>query len=265
MAKRVNKKVKIVSDIYMFLVFLFLYIPIFALIIFSFSDSRSMGHLGGFTTKWYVQLFQNEAIMSALYYTISIAVIASIISTIMGTFAAIGINKMRPRNKAIMLNVNNLPILNTEIVTGIAIMSLFTFVQMDFGYFTMLISHIMFCIPYVILSVLPKLRQMPENIENAALDLGATPFYALRKVIIPQIKPGIVSGFLMAFTMSIDDFIISFFNSGNGVSNLSIEIYSMARRGIKPEINALSTLMFTAVIILLILSNKKQSIAEGGR
>ena len=144
-------------------------------------------------------------------------------------------------------------------------MSLFVFLQVDFGYMTMLIAHIMFCIPYVILSVLPKLRQMPENIENAALDLGATPFYALRKVILPQIKPGIVSGFLMAFTMSIDDFIISFFNSGNGVTNLSIEIYSMARRGIKPEINALSTLMFITVLILLILSNKKQSLEERGR
>ncbi len=172
---------------------------------------------------------------------------------------------MRPRNKAIMMNVNNLPILNTEIVTGVALMSLFVFLQVDFGYFTMLIAHIMFCIPYVILSVLPKLRQMPENIENAALDLGATPFYALREVILPQIKPGIVSGFLMAFTMSIGDFIISFFNSGNGVTNLSIEIYSMARRGIKPEINALSTLMFITVLILLILSNKKQSLEERGR
>ena len=234
-----KKKIKIVSDIYMFLVFLFLYIPIFALIVFSFSDSRSMGHIGAFTTKWYVRLFQNEAIMTALYYTV--------------------------RKKAIMMNVNNLPILNTEIVTGVALMSLFVFLQVDFGYMTMLIAHIMFCIPYVILSVLPKLRQMPENIENAALDLGATPFYALRKVILPQIKPGIVSGFLMAFTMSIDDFIISFFNSGNGVTNLSIEIYSMARRGIKPEINALSTLMFITVLILLILSNKKQSLEERGR
>lgn len=260
-----KKKIKIVSDIYMFLVFLFLYIPILALIVFSFSDSRSMGHIGAFTTKWYVRLFQNEAIMTALYYTVTIAIISSIIATIVGTLSAIGINKMRPRNKAIMMNVNNLPILNTEIVTGVALMSLFVFLQVDFGYMTMLIAHIMFCIPYVILSVLPKLRQMPENIENAALDLGATPFYALRKVILPQIKPGIVSGFLMAFTMSIDDFIISFFNSGNGVTNLSIEIYSMARRGIKPEINALSTLMFITVLILLILSNKKQSLEERGR
>ena len=254
-----KKRTKIISNIYMFLVFLFLYIPIIALIVFSFSDSRSMAHLGAFTTKWYVQLFKNKAIMSALYYTLSIAVISSIIATIVGTFSAIGINKMKPRNKAIMLNINNIPILNTEIVTGIAIMSMFVLLQMDFGYLTMLLAHIMFCIPYVILSVLPKIRQMPENIENAALDLGATPFYTLRKIIFPQIKEGVISGFLMAFTMSIDDFIISFFNAGNGVSNLSIEIYSMARRGIKPEINALSTLMFVAVLILLILSNRKQA------
>lgn len=260
-----KKKTKIISNVYLFLVFLFLYIPIFALIIFSFSDSKSMGHIGGFTLKWYVNLFKNKTIMTALYYTLSIAIIASVVATIIGTISAIGINKMRPRNKAIMMNVNNLPILNTEIVTGVALMSLFVFVKVDFGYLTMLISHIMFCIPYVILSVLPKLRQMPENLENAALDLGATPFYALRKVILPQIKSGILSGFLMAFTMSIDDFIISFFNSGNGVTNLSIEIYSMARRGIKPEINALSTLMFGAALILLLLSNKKQSLSEGGK
>ena len=143
-------------------------------------------------------------------------------------------------------------------------MSLFVFVKMEFGFTTMLLAHIMFCLPYVILSVLPKMKQLPDNIEDAAMDLGATPIYALRKVILPQIKPGIVSGFLIAFTMSIDDFIISFFNAGNGVSNLSIEIYGMARRGIKPEINALSTLMFTMVLgILLILANKKESIEKG--
>jgi len=136
---------------------------------------------------------------------------------------------------------------------------------MEFGFMTMLLSHIMFCIPYVILSVLPKIKQLPENIEDAAMDLGATPMYALRKVILPQIKPGIISGFLIAFTMSIDDFIISFFNTGNGVSNLSIEIYGMARRGIKPEINALSTIMFTVVLVLLLLSNKKQSIVGGDK
>ena len=169
---------------------------------------------------------------------------------------------MRDKKKTAILNINYLPILNTEIVTGVAIMSLFTFFRMNFGFSTMLISHIMFCTPYVILSVLPKLRQLPDNMEEAALDLGATPWFAIRKVVIPQIKPGIISGFLMAFTMSIDDFVISFFNTGNGVSNLSIEIYGMARRGIKPEINALSTLMFVTVIVLLLLANRKDSVIK---
>lgn len=219
----------------------------------------------GFTTKWYVQLFNNEAILTALYYTVTIAVISSIISTIFGTLTAIGIHKMRGKRKNVLLNINYLPVVNTEIVTGVAMMSLFVFVNMNFGFNTMLISHIMFSTPYVILSVLPRLRSMPDNLEEAALDLGATPFYAIRKIILPQIKPGIIAGFLMAFTMSIDDFVISFFNTGNGVSNISIEVYSMARRGIKPEINALSTLMFTVVIILLLMSNKKQSIVGNRR
>lgn len=170
---------------------------------------------------------------------------------------------MRGKSKKLILNVNYLPILNTEIVTAVALMSLFVFVKMEFGFTTMLLAHIMFCLPYVILSVLPKMKQLPDNIEDAAMDLGATPIYALRKVILPQIKPGIVSGFLIAFTMSIDDFIISFFNAGNGVSNLSIEIYGMARRGIKPEINALSTIMFAVVLGLLLLANKKESIVRG--
>jgi spermidine/putrescine transport system permease protein len=246
-------------------VFLFLYTPIFALVLFSFNDSKYMSKWDGFTFKWYGQLFQNEGIMSALYYTVTIAIIASVLATIIGTISAIGIVKMRGKSKKLILNINYIPILNTEIVTAVAIMSLFIFVKMEFGFMTMLLAHIMFCTPYVILSVLPKIKQLPENIEDAAMDLGATPMYALRKVILPQIKPGIISGFLIAFTMSIDDFIISFFNTGNGVSNLSIEIYGMARRGIKPEINALSTIMFTVVLALLLLSNKKQSIVGGDK
>ena len=224
-----------------------------------------MAHWNGFTFKWYERLFQNESIMSALYYTIVVAVLSSIIATIVGTISAIGIHKMRGKGRKLILNINYLPILNPDIVTAVALMSLFAFINLEFGFMTMLLSHIMFSIPYVILSVLPKLKQLPQNIEEAAMDLGATPSYALRKVILPQIKPGIVSGFLMAFTMSIDDFIISFFNTGNGVSNLSIEIYGMARRGIKPEINALSTIMFSVVLILLLLSNRKQSIVRGDK
>ena len=224
-----------------------------------------MAHWNGFTFKWYERLFQNESIMSALYYTVVVAILSSIIATIVGTISAIGIHKMRGKGRKLILNINYLPILNPDIVTAVALMSLFAFVNLEFGFMTMLLSHIMFSIPYVILSVLPKLKQLPQNIEEAAMDLGATPSYALRKVILPQIKPGIVSGFLMAFTMSIDDFIISFFNTGNGVSNLSIEIYGMARRGIKPEINALSTIMFSVVLILLLLSNRKQSIVRGDK
>ena len=258
--QRRNLISKLCSNIYLVLVFLFLYAPILALVIFSFNDSKSMGVLNGFTMKWYVALFRNETILSALYYTISIAVLASIISTIFIT--SIGIYKMRGKTKATILNINYLPVLNTDIVTGVALMSLFAFFQMNFGFKTMLLSHVMFCTPYVILSVLPKLRQLPDNVEEAALDLGATPWLAIRKIVIPQIKPGIMSGFLMAFTMSIDDFIISFFNTGNGVSNLSIEIYGMARRGIKPEINALSSLMFLTVLVLLILANRKDSIIK---
>lgn len=224
-----------------------------------------MAHWGGFTFKWYERLIHNESIMSALYYTLIVALLSSVIATIIGTISAIGIHKMKNKNRKLMLNVNYLPVLNPDIVTAVALMSLFAFVKMEFGFTTMLLSHVMFNIPYVILSVLPKIKQLPQNIEEAAMDLGAKPMYALRKVILPQIKPGIVSGFLIAFTMSIDDFIISFFNTGNGVSNLSIEIYGMARRGIKPEINALSTIMFVVVLGLLLLSNKKQSIVRGDK
>lgn len=261
MVNRVGKR-KLCSNIYLILVFIFLYAPIAALIVLSFNESKSMGHMTGFTLKWYKALLKDESILSALYYTVSIAILASIISTIFGTITAIGIFKMKGKARVTILNINYLPVLNTDIVTGIAVMSLFVFFKMNFGFKTMLLAHIMFCTPYVILSVLPKLRQLPDHIEEAALDLGATPWFAIRKVVLPQIKPGIISGFLMAFTMSIDDFVISFFNTGNGVSNLSIEIYGMARRGIKPEINALSTIMFTTVLILLFLANKKDSIIK---
>ncbi len=159
------------------------------------------------------------------------------------------------KRKDLLLNINYLPVLNPDIVTGVSLMTLFVFLNVNFGMTTMLLSHLVFDIPYVILSVLPKLKQLPANIEDAALDLGATPWYALRKIVLPQIKPGIISGALMAFTMSIDDFVISFFTTGNGVTNLSIEIYSMTRRGLTPEINALSTLMFVVVLALLITSN----------
>lgn len=255
----VSRLEKFIKRFYLLIIFLFLYTPIITLMVFSFNNSKTMGKWSGFTLKWYEQLFNNQRLMSALYYTILIALLASVIATIVGTISAIAISQMNGRLKTILLNINYLPVLNPDIVTGIALMSLFIFLKFNFGFTTMLLAHITFDIPYVILSVLPKLRQLPENTLDAAADLGATPLYALWKVIIPQIKPGIFSGFLMAFTMSIDDFVISFFTTGPGVTNLSIEIYSMARRGIKPEINALSTLMFLTVLALLLIVNKKQN------
>ena len=237
--------------------------------VFSFNDSKSMGKWSGFTFKWYVQLFQNSRIMHALKYTLIIAILASVIATIIGTLAAIGIHRMKGLAKKTLLNINYLPVLNPDIVTGISLMSLFIFLKpflkIEFGFFTMLLAHITFNIPYVILSVLPKLNQMPANITDAALDLGATPGYAMRKIILPQIKPGIFAGLLMAFTMSIDDFVISFFTTGPGVTNLSIEIYSMARKGINPSINALSTLMFITVLILLLIVNRKEFTSRGDK
>ncbi|WP_346938630.1 ABC transporter permease [uncultured Clostridium sp.] len=252
------------SNIYLVLIFIFLYAPIFALALFSFNDSKSMARWEGFTFKWYQQLFHNDRIISALITTVVVAILASAIATVIGTISAIGIDRMRGPKKAMLLNVNYLPVLNPDIVTAIGLMILFIFFNMKLGFLTMLLAHITFNIPYVVLSVLPKLKQLPDNVEEAAMDLGAKPMYTLRKVILPQIKPGIISGFLIAFTMSIDDFIISFFNTGNGVTNLSIEVYSMAKRGIKPEINALTTLMFITVLILLLLANRKQSMVRKG-
>lgn len=252
------------SNIYLVLIFIFLYAPIFALALFSFNDSKSMARWEGFTFKWYQQLFHNDRIISALITTVVVAVLASLIATVIGTISAIGIDRMRGPKKAMLLNINYLPVLNPDIVTAVGLMILFIFFNMKLGFLTMLLAHITFNIPYVVLSVLPKLRQLPDNVEEAAMDLGAKPIYTLRKVILPQIKPGIISGFLIAFTMSIDDFIISFFNTGNGVTNLSIEVYSMAKRGIKPEINALTTLMFITVLILLLLANRKQSMVRKG-
>lgn len=228
------------------------------LIVFSFNSSKYATQWDGFTFDWYIKLFQDRAIMKSFYYTVAVAILSSSIATIIGTFAAIGIHNMKPLKRQLILNINNLPLLNPDIVTGVSMMALFVFFKAQLGFMTMLIAHITFNIPYVILSVLPKLKQMPKDILEAAMDLGATPWYAFRKVIIPEISPGIITGALIAFTMSVDDFVISFFTTGNGVSNLSITIYSMARRGLNPKINALSTLMFVSVLLLLLIVNKRQ-------
>lgn len=250
---------KLLKRLYTFLIFLFLYAPIIVLIIFSFNETKSTAQWDGFSFKWYIELFQDRQIMKALKYTLTVAVASSVISTVMGTLAAYGIYRMKPSLRKIVLNLNHLPILNPDIVTGIALMTLFIFFRMKLGLATMLLAHITFNIPFVILSVLPKLRQLPKNIVEAAMDLGATSTYAFFKVILPEIMPGIITGAMIAFTMSIDDFVISFFTTGSGVTNLSITIYSMARRGINPKINALSALMFLTVLILLAIINRRQS------
>lgn len=251
MVKKFSKK------IYVFLMFLFLYLPIIVLIVYSFNDSKLQAGWSGFTLRWYGELFKDAEILRALYTTVLIAILSATISTIVGTFAAIGIHGIRGFNRKMILNLNYIPVLNPDIVTAISLMALFRFLRFEFGFITMLLSHIVFSIPYVILSVLPKLKQMNVNLAEAAMDLGATPFYALRKVIIPEIFPGIMTGMLLAFTLSIDDFVISFFNTGQGVSNLSITIYSMTRKGINPIVNALSTLMFVVLLILLLVINKR--------
>lgn len=254
---------RIAKRIYLYIIFLFLYAPIVVLVIYSFNESKSRGHWGGFTLKWYRELFRDREIAAALYNTLMIAILSSIIATIIGTAAAIGIHNMKKIKKAVVMNLTYLPVLNPEIVTGVSLMLLFifmkTFTNIGLGFFTMLLAHITFNIPYVILSVLPKLKQLNKYTYEAALDLGATPLNAIRKVIIPEIMPGIVTGFILAFTLSIDDFVISFFTTGSGVSNLSIYVYSMARRGINPKINALSTIMFITILVLLLIVNKRVS------
>ena len=253
---------KLIKRAYIGFIFLFLYAPILVLIVYSFNESKSRGQWGGFTLKWYGELFRDPDIIKALFYSFIVAILSTLKSTVIGTFAAIGIHNMGLFGNKAVLNINYLPVLNPDIVTGVALMTLFISVNMRLGFLTMLISHVMFNIPYVILSVLPKLRQMNRHMAEAALDLGATPFYAMRKVIIPEIMPGVVTGALMAFTLSVDDFVISFFNTGSGVTNLSIVIYSMARRGIKPSINALSTIMLLSVAVLLLVINKRTAIGD---
>ncbi len=250
---------KKLGKIYIGLVLMFLYVPIFVLIVFSFNETKSRSVFSGFTFDWYEKLFRNEIIISSLVNTIIIAVFASVISTILGTLAAIGINSMRKIPKAVVLNITNMPIINPEIVTGVSLMLLFVFfaarMNLEFGFVTLLIAHITFDVPYVILNVMPKFQQMNPHLYEAAQDLGCSPFKAFRKVVLPEIMPGVVSGFLMAFTYSLDDFIISYFTSGSTSQTLPITIYSMTRRKVSPEINALSTLIFLVVVIVLVVKH----------
>lgn len=250
---------KKLGKIYMALVLMFLYVPIFVLIVFSFNETKSRSVFSGFTLDWYAKLFKNDIIISSLVNTIIIAVLASIISTVLGTLAAIGINNMKKVPKAAVMNITNMPIINPEIVTGVSLMLLFVFfaarMNLEFGFVTLLIAHITFDVPYVILNIMPKFKQMDPHLYEAAQDLGCSPFKAFTKVILPEIMPGVVSGFLMAFTYSLDDFVISYFTSGSTSQTLPITIYSMTRRKVSPEINALSTIIFVAVVIVLIVKN----------
>ncbi len=255
---------KTLSRIYNAIIFAFLYSPIIVLIIYSFNDSRSRVKWGGFTLDWYKELFHNELIMDALWLTLEIAVLAAVISTIIGTLAAVGIYSMNGRLRTLMMGVNNIPMINPEIVTGISMMLMFVAIYratglLQPGFLTLLLAHITFCIPYVVLQVMPKLRQMNKHMYEAALDLGCRPFTAFFRVVLPEIMPGIITGALMAFTMSLDDFVISYFNAGSTAQNLSVTIYSMTKKPITPEINALSTLMFGTVLILLLVVNIRQA------
>jgi len=252
----VKKQHAFFKGTYLGLMLLFLYAPILVLIAYSFNQAKTMGHWTGFSLQWYEALFKDSMIMEALTVTLSIAVLSALIATIFGTSAAIGIYSMKKNRRRLIEGISQLPVVNPDLVTGISLMMLFAFIAIRDGYLRLLIAHITFNIPYVIFSVMPKLRQSSNELYEAALDLGCTPFMALWRVVLPDIMPGVVSGFILAFTLSLDDFVVSYFST-QGVQNLSIYIYSIARRGINPKINALSTLMFVAVVTLLIIVNLK--------
>lgn len=249
-----KQKKRRIGKILMVLSVIFFYLPILYMIIFSFNDGKSLTSFTGFSLRWYRHMLDSSDMMEALSTTFSVAVLSTIISTIVGTISAIGISKSKKVVRDLMDQVNNLPLMNPEIVTAIGFMLLFITFRVGKGYVTMLLAHIAFCIPYVMLSVMPKIRSLDPNLADAAMDLGATPWQALTKVIVPQITPGIVSGALIAFTMSVDDFIISYFVTGRGVKNLSIMVYTMSKR-VNPSINAISTLVVVIITIVLLMIN----------
>lgn len=254
---------KILSKIYTTLIFIFLYAPIIVLIVFSFNNSKSRSVWTGFSLRWYENLFNDDTILEALWTSIEVAVLAAIFSTIIGTAAAVGLKHMNKGIRSVMLTLNNIPMVNPDIVTGIAMMLLFVAIfsitgLLCPGFTTLVIAHVTFCIPYVILSVLPKLNQMNPSIYEAAQDLGCPPVTAFFKVVIPEIMPGIVTGMMMAFTLSLDDFVISYFTSGSTAQTLPMVIYSMTKRRLSPKVNALSAIMFAIVFVLLIAINLKQ-------
>ncbi len=243
------------KKIYISLIFLFLYAPIGTLIVLSFNASKTRSKWGGFTLKWYAELFQNRDIMEALVTTLLIAVLSSLAATIIGTIACIAMSNMKRKTRSIFMGITNIPMLNADIVTGISLMLLFISLGLKFGFGTILLSHITFNIPYVILCIMPRMKQLNPSTYEAALDLGASHLTAFFKVTLPDLMPGITSGFFMAFTMSLDDFIITHFTKGAGVDTLSTKIYTEVKKGIKPEMYALSTIIFITVLILLFLVN----------
>lgn len=265
-----GKKLKWYAKTYIGVILAFLYIPVFVLIVFSFNDSKSKTNFTGFTLKWYGQLFRNQDIQRALMNTLIVALVSSVVAVVVGTAAAIGMNRMSKRMRKLLLNVTYLPLINPDIITGVSLMLLFTTtngifawigskfgadLNFQFGYGTLILSHITFNLPYVILNVRPRLRQMDPNVFEAALDLGCTRRQAYFKVVIPDIAPGILAGFMTAITMSLDDFVISYFVSGSVSQTLPITIFSMTRRKVSPEINALSTLMFLTILVVLVFVN----------
>lgn len=259
-----RKKKRIFGACIMGFLVAFFYAPILYMIIYSFNDSRSLTKFSGFSLQWYEKMFNDSTMMESLFYTIAIAVLATVISTFVGTITAIGLSKSRRFLKNLVEQINQIPIMNPEIVTAIGLLMFFSAIHVKKGFMTLLLAHIMFCVPYVILSIMPKLRSLNPNLMEAAMDLGATPWQALTKVVVPQIMPGIISGALIAFTMSFDDFIISYFVTGNGVSNISITVYTMSKR-VNPSINALSTLIIVILTVVLVIMNVVPAMIERSR
>ncbi len=249
---------KVLSRVYVAFIFLFLYVPIVVLVFYSFNKSKSRGVFSGFTLHWYQELFSNDLILHSFLNTIIVASVSSVLATLIGTFAAIGINSFNKNIKNTIMGITYVSIINPEIVTGVSLMLLFVILKIKFGFTTLILAHITFNIPYVILNVLPKLKQQDNSLYEAALDLGCTPFIAFWKVVIPDILPGIIAGFLMALTYSLDDFVVSYFTSGITSQTLPITIYSMTRKRVSPEINAISTIIFIVVLITLLIVNIRE-------
>ena len=256
---------KAASSVYLWLIVIFLYAPILTLVVLSFNESKSRAHWGGFSLRWYVEMLENEDILLALENTLLIGFVSALIATVLGTMAAIAISRMKPAARNTIMGITNIPMLNADIVTGISLMLCFIAFRISLGFKTILIAHITFNLPYVILSVMPKLKQASQVNYEAALDLGATPLQAFLKVVLPDIMPGVLSGFLLAFTMSLDDFIITHFTRGAGINTISTLVYSEVRRGINPAMYALSTVIFAAVFVVLVLMNYAPDWLEAGK